>query len=568
MRVLGIHSGHNASACLLEDGSIKFCIQEERLTNKKNYSGFPFRSIKTILDLANLSVAEIDVAAIASFHVPTLFELAGPVESYRRQASFKGKAASALSRTPLYSMYKSLTKKKRLEFLSEVGIDESKTIFVDHHLCHAACAYYGSPWRGEPVLVLTNDGSGDGLCSTVYRGDAGQLTKVAQTPKGHSLGNIYARTTFMLGLVPLEHEWKVMGMAPYASQSNTDKSYEVFKRFLGVSADNPLTFEKRISGSTELIYPRLRRELELHRFDWICGGVQKLAEELLCEWVRNCVRETGLRKVAASGGTFMNVKANKRITEMSEVENLFVFPSCGDESNSIGAAYWVYAEKCREQGKEVDIQPLREIYFGPSFTDDDVEQAISEMEERNFEFKHVSHIEEKVAQLLAEGEIVARCKGRMEFGARALGNRSILADAADYSCVRIINMMVKKRDFWMPFAPVIMKERENDYVTNPKGVSAPYMILSFDTTERRKEFIAAVHQADLTARPQVLERDWNPELYTILKEFESMTGKGVLLNTSFNLHGYPIVYGPTEALWVFKNSDLRYLALGNYLLHK
>ncbi|MFC1862147.1 carbamoyltransferase C-terminal domain-containing protein, partial [Chloroflexota bacterium] len=216
----------------------------------------------------------------------------------------------------------------------------------------------------------------------------------------------------------------------------------------------------------------------------------------------------------------------------------------------------------------IDIQPLQEIYFGPSFTDEDARQAISELKNQDFEFEYVDDIEERIAQLLAEGGIVARCKGRMEFGARALGNRSILADAADYSCVRIINMMVKKRDFWMPFAPVIMKERENDYIVNQKGVSAPYMILSFDTTERRKELIAAVHQADLTARPQVLERDWNPEFYTILEEFEKRTGKGVLLNTSFNLHGYPMVYGPKEALWVFENSDLRYLALGNYLLHK
>ncbi|MEA3458105.1 MAG: carbamoyltransferase C-terminal domain-containing protein, partial [Candidatus Thermoplasmatota archaeon] len=151
---------------------------------------------------------------------------------------------------------------------------------------------------------------------------------------------------------------------------------------------------------------------------------------------------------------------------------------------------------------------------------------------------------------------------------RALGNRSILADASNYGCVRTINMMVKKRDFWMPFAPVIMKERENDYIINPKKVRAPYMMLSFDTTEKRGEFIAAVHQADLTARPQVIEEYWNPEYYRILKEFEKETGSGVLLNTSFNLHGYPIVYGPEEALWVLENSGLEYLALGNYLVTK
>ena len=567
MKILGIHDGHNSSACLLEDGSIRFCIQEERLTNIKKYFGFPFRSIETILSLANLSADEIDVVAMAPFHT-AVFNPPDYVSSYRKPAGFRGKVNSVLKRTPAYSIYKNYSRKKRLEPLKRLGIDEGKITFVDHHLCHAATAYYGSPWRGEPVLVLTNDGGGDYLCSTVYRGEDGELKKVAQTAQGHSIGNIYARTTFMLGLTPLEHEWKVMGLAPYASENAIEKSYEVFSHLVKVSEGNPLTLERGIPEPTEFVYPRLRRELELHRFDCIAGGLQKFIEELLCEWVRNCIKIIGIHKVAMAGGTFMNVKANKRIMEMDEVNDLFVFPSCGDESTSLGAAYQIYAEKCKEQGKAVDIQPLRDIYFGPSFTDEDVQQAISEIKQPNFEFEYVNDIERRVARLLAEGKIVARCKGRMEFGERALGNRSILADAEDYSCVRIINMMVKKRDFWMPFAPVVMKERQNDYIINPKGISAPYMILSFDTTHRRKEFTAAVHQADLTARPQVLERDWNPEFHSILKEFERITGKGILLNTSFNLHGYPIVYGPREALWVFLNSSLGYLALGDYLLYK
>jgi len=173
-----------------------------------------------------------------------------------------------------------------------------------------------------------------------------------------------------------------------------------------------------------------------------------------------------------------------------------------------------------------------------------------------------------IAELLIKGEIVARCKDRMEFGARALGNRSILADASDLKCTRTINMMIKNRDFWMPFAPVIMKEREHDYIVNPKNIASPYMILSFDTTDKREDLIAAIHQADFTARPQVIEKDFNPDYYKILKEFEKNTGKGALLNTSFNLHGYPIVLGPEEAMWVFENSGLKYLALGNYLITK
>ena len=191
------------------------------------------------------------------------------------------------------------------------------------------------------------------------------------------------------------------------------------------------------------------------------------------------------------------------------------------------------------------------------------------MEQRNYlNVNRISDIEKEIASIIADGGVVARCKDRMEFGARALGNRSILADPSNYDCVRTINMMVKKRDFWMPFAPVMMKERASEYIINPKNVASPYMMLSYDTTDKRGEFIAGVHQADLTARAQILEEEWNVGYYRILKEYETLTGRGVLLNTSFNLHGYPVVYGPEEALWVFENSELEHLALGNYLISR
>ena len=566
MKILGVHDGHNASACLLEDGQISYCIQEERLSGTKNYAGFPIKSIKKILLLANIDVGELDFIAMASLHTPKPSDV---LASYKKQAlMLRSKVLDVAMKTPLYLIYKSRTRKDRLKNLAKLGIPEERVIFANHHLCHAAAAYYGAPWKDEKVLVLTNDGSGDGLCSTVYVGEDGNLNKIAETAKGSSIGNIYSSVTFMLGLVPWEHEWKVMGMAPYAPKSGMGKSYGVFNKYLSVP-DGALTLKRNMSEPTYLIYPRLRRELEFHRFDWISAGLQRFTEETLCKWVKNAIEKTGIHKIALSGGVFMNVKANKLIMEMKEVEDIFVFPSCGDESNSIGAAYWVYAEKCRELGKEVDIPPLREIYFGPSFTDEDIEETLSKSKmDTNFSYEHIDNIEKRIAELIAQGGIVARCKGRMEFGARALGNRSILADASNYGCLRTINMMVKKRDFWMPFAPVILKERENDYIINPKNVCAQYMMLSFDTAENRGEFIAAVHQADLTARPQIIEEDWNPEYYKILKEFERETGSGVLLNTSFNLHGYPIVYGPEEALWVFENSGLEYLALGNYLVTK
>lgn len=568
MNVLGIHDGHNASACLVVDGRVVYCIQEERLTSRKNYFGFPSRSVKTILALADLRPEDVDFVAMGSLHTPKL--TGDTTGSYEKQASrLWSLAVEAAMKTPIYTVYKNRAREERFRNLRQASLEGGKAVFVDHHLCHAASAYYGAPWKEEKVLVLTCDGSGDELCATVSVGEKGALHKIAETPRGHSLGDIYSRVTFLLGLVPLEHEWKVMGLAPYSPESGMRKSYDVFTRYLAVDGKG-LTFRRSIPEPTQMIYARLRRDLELHRFDWISAGVQKFAEDLLLAWVGRAVATTGIRKLAAAGGVFMNVKANKLLLEMEEVDDLFVFPSCGDESISIGAAFNVYAQKCRESGRDVDIPPLADIYYGPDFTDDQVKASILEAERRGLalRYEQVTDMETRVAELLAKGEIVARCKGRMEFGARALGNRSILADPSRFECVRTINMMVKKRDFWMPFAPVIRKERQEEYIMNPKGTKAPYMILSFDSTDRRNEMIAAVHQADLTARPQVLEKGWNPAYYAILEEFERLTGRGVLLNTSFNLHGYPMVYGPDEALWVFENSDLCYLALGNYLVTK
>lgn len=569
MKILGIHDGHGASACLLEDGVIKYVIQEERLTNVKNKSGFPFKSIENILKISGLTIDDIDYAAMASMHMVTVPDDRTELfERNKKAASYTGKMYNFVMQTPIYPVYKKFRRKERLKYLEEAGIEEGKTIFIDHHLCHASATYFGSPWHDEPVLVLTCDGAGDGVCSRVYIGESWELNKIAETPRGNSIGHIYEWITFMMGFVPGEHEYKIMGMAAYASKNGTEKAYKIFDKYLKLDGEG-LTFRRGIHEPTHLMYSRFRKELEFLRFDWIAGGLQKKTEDILVGWVRNCIKKTDIHKVALGGGVFMNVKANKRIMEMPEVESLFVFPSCGDDSLSIGAACYLYSQKCLENDEVSIIPPLRDMYFGDSFSDEMVEEIIKEnLGKFKFEYEYVNDIGKRVAELLVENKIVARCKGRMEFGARALGNRSILADASDLGCTRTINMMIKNRDFWMPFAPVILKKREKDYIINPKNIPAPYMIMSFDTTDKREDFIAAIHQADLTARPQIIEKEWNPEYYKILKEFERSTGRGVLLNTSFNLHGYPIVHGPREAMWTFKNSGLEYLALGNYLLYK
>ena len=423
------------------------------------------------------------------------------------------------------------------------------------------------PWRGERVLVLTCDGAGDDLCATVSVADeAGRLTRLAAVGELHSPAMIYLTVTTLLGMVPNEHEYKLMGMAPYAPTDRAEAACAVFDSMLQWEGPDALTWRRRpgVPG-TYYCYEWLKRRLDLMRFDAICGGVQLAVERLLAEWVRRAVSKTGVRKVACSGGIFMNVKANQVIAELDEVEDLFIFPSCGDETNAIGAAYGVY-EQMRGEGS-APIEEIGPIYWGGEAGEDEMREAL-EAKGDAFAWERPADIARHAARFLAKGEVVARFAGRAEFGARALGNRSILAHPGMAGVVKTINEMIKSRDFWMPFACSMLDRRAGDYVVNPKGLDAPYMILTFPTTDRVAEIEAGTHPQDRTCRPQVVKRDWNPDYHALLEAFEAETGVGALLNTSFNLHGYPIVNRPAEALDVMLKSGLQYLILGPYWVEK
>jgi len=569
MKILGIHDGHNASACLLEDGKIKMVLEEERIVRVKNFSGFPTNAINIIFSTNNICADDIDYVSFNGNYMPAPTDREGTKKQYREGSSLKGDSIRIVKKSPLYGLYKKKRNNERLRETQKIHIPDKKVVFIDHHMAHASAAYYGSPWwKKEDVLVITNDGSGDNICATVNIGRDGKMDRIFSIHEDESVAWYYGMITFLMGMVPLEHEYKVMGLAPYAPEDGREISFKKFNSLIKFKPNDSLEW-KRSPGVPPAAYSYdfLKDLVELMRFDWVAAGLQKWVETYAVEWVRRCIRKTGIHKLALSGGFFMNVKVNQAIAKMPEVSDLFVFPSCSDESNSIGAAYAAYAEKCREINKDVNIDPLGPIYFGTDVKNSDVELVLSKV--KNVTVTRYENIDKEVGKLISEGNIVARCNGRMEFGARALGNRSILADPTNYSVVRIINDMIKNRDFWMPFAPVMLKERKNDYIINPKEIESPYMLMGFDSNKKNyRDLIAALHPADLSTRPQILEKEWNPEYYAILKEFERITGRGVLLNTSFNLHGFPIVCSPQDAIYVFENSGLDYLALGDMLIKK
>ncbi len=562
MRILGVHDGHNAAACLYEDGVLGSAIQEERLIGVKNWSGIPEHAIRAAADLAGCPIADVDAVAVNGHHMPYPKDRQTIMSEYRRTGSIQTSVKKFLRHTFVRTLYRERRKAQRVQELKRLGISPERIVFVDHHTAHASAAYYGMADFDRDILVLTCDGGGDGLCATVSVGRQGHLERVAAVPESESIGNLYAMVTFLLGMVPLEHEYKLMGMAPYAHPEQAEPICELFSALIAFDRKNPLVW-RRVGNCPETFYSYdfLRDLLALRRFDAICAGLQKFTEDTLKAWVRNCIHATGIRRVALSGGVFMNVKANKVILELPEVEGLYVYPSCGDETNAMGAAYWTYAQRADVR----TMRPLRDLYLGRSFTDEAIRSVLEQTAHR---WERHEDIEAETARLLSEGNVVARFKGRAEFGARALGNRSLLADPCREGVIREINDMIKCRDFWMPFAPSVLAEAAETYLVNPKGADSPYMVLTFDTTDRRMDLRGALHPYDHTARPQIVRQDWNPDYHRLIRAFQERTGRGVVLNTSFNLHGFPIVDTPQDALHVLTHSGLRHLALGNYMVHK
>jgi carbamoyltransferase len=571
-QVLGIHDGHCAAAALLDRGRIVAAVQEERLAYIKNKGGVPAKAIADVLSIANKSSAVIDKVALnGKYMTHDHWETGQLLGEYEQFRGVVAQIKQPLKGTMLDEVYQKGKAQQRARQFAQVGFQNGKLAPVVHHTAHAAAAYYGSGWQGK-VLVLTCDGGGDRLSATVNIAENGQMRQVASIPENDSIGHLYSMTTYHMGMMPLEHEYKVMGLAPYVGDhKKADDEAHIFAELFEFDKQNPMIWRRR-KGVPPMFsgYDFIRKLLYRRRFDLIAAGLQQFTEDMLTQWVRNCVKETGIRRVACSGGVFMNVKANKEILSLPEIDELFVFPSCGDESNSIGAAYWVYAQERLKTNRLPEIEPIQAIYLGGEFNDYEAEMALREFKgQSKFSYKYVEDIERTVAETVAKGEVVARAKGPMEFGARALGNRSILARADDQRVVRIINDMIKNRDFWMPFAPAVLAERANDYYVKPKPMPAPYMIVAFDSVpESRSKHSACQHPYDHTVRPQEVTESWNPDFYRLIKYYEETTGEGIILNTSFNLHGYPIVYQPAEAIDVFDRSGLQYLALANWWVWK
>ncbi len=576
----------------MKDGEIIVAACEERFRREKNYVGFPIKSIEYCLNSAGISALQLETVVFTTIdnrgiliksQTNTRFSIRDYHDYYGSkyyQKKFKGEDAldylqwlrdGAQFQSPDEILnYDYLTDEVLLNpeldqnlFRAEctrftvesLGVPKDKIQFLDHHTCHAYYAYFASPFRNNDCAVITFDGWGDGRNQTVWKVVNEDFTLLAESGQ-NEIGRIYKIATLLLGMRPDEHEFKVMGMAPYAKDSYVQKAFEIIKDICEV--DGLKIIHK---NRPEDLYSYLKYEWECHRFDNIAGAVQQLAEQLACQLVNNVVAETGITRLVLGGGIAMNIKMNQAIASLPAVTDLYVAGSNGDESLSIGGCY--FANSSSHNNK-----PLHHMYLGYDVTDEIKSMVLSDVPSKFAVTENPSL--EKVCQLLHSGDIIGRIDGAAEFGARALGNRSILANPSIQESVQKINEAIKNRDFWMPFALSILEDQQHDYIDNPKHLLSPVMAIGFNSKPSNYSKIkAGTHPYDRTVRPQFVSALHNPNYYALINEYFKISGVPALLNTSFNLHGEPIINTVKDAIRTFDLSGLDHLLIGSrYLLSK
>lgn len=584
--ILGIHYGHDSTASLLCDGVLVEAMSEERLSRQKKHRGFPHKSIAYIKKKYAIEhFKEVVLVGDEKYYDTTIFTTEEDNKEIRaKQTQTKDYLRSLGSYFPILGVVFSL-RDTILTWKGGLGITKKVKLFLekqfphahittlDHHLAHAwaSVLFFDKEEREKKKIILTLDGAGDNLSGSINIYDNGRITRKHEINMANSIGLLYCAIVDILGMTRNEHEFKVMGLAPYAKASSGEKVYEHLKKLMYFDAKT-ITIVSTIQAQQATAY-LIAHDFHQYRFDSLAYGIQKLTEEIIKDMIRASIEKYHIHDIALGGGVFMNVKANQHALALPEVHTLTIIPSCGDESLALGACVYGYAMK--HNHTLTRLQKIENLYLGSQYSDEYIKKEIDaytyskQCTVTYFDSKKEYTIEHEVAKILAGNSVVGRFKGRAEWGARALGNRSILANASSCDNVKLINEMIKGRDFWMPFATSMLYEDKDLYLIDEKNFFAPYMSITFKTKEKaHRELIAALHPYDLTSRPQMVTKEMNKEYHTLISAFKNSTGTSGILNTSFNLHGEPNVEAPIDALRTFEHSGLPHVAIGNYLISK
>jgi carbamoyltransferase len=584
MIILGISEQHDSHACIIKDGKVVAAIAEERLSRLKSEAGYPRRAINAVIATAGIRPGEIDRIAFAStpkniwhnclkkFALFSVDDWIAECEEYwypklieKREVSkfdfadkFIEKHRDLIEGDPYHELYLAVRERPESEWFAlgkahrettvgkHLGIGPEKITHFRHEDCHQAYGYFSSPFVGKETLVFTLEGGGDDSSATVTLCDSNQQMRELWSSNEVMLGRLYAYITLILGMKPGQHEYKVMGLAPYGNEYHGGRALNVFRGVNEVRGTQIVNCAKYPD-----MYFSMREALKAERFDGIAWGVQTYIEETACSWIQNNCRERKVANVVLSGGVGQNIKLAKKISELDEVAEIWVPPISGDGSLAIGAA-WLANRDLGDANHR-----LQSIYLGTGYSAADVEKELPLHEVTKTAKIVRNYSAADAASWLANGNVCGRFCGRMEFGQRALGNRSIIADPRSFGIIERVNEKIKFRDFWMPFTPSVLDVDAEDILINPKRLTSPFMTLGFDVvSDRQGQIPGVIHPSDKTIRPQILKRPDNPEYYDLITEFKKLTGIGVVMNTSFNLHGEAIVESPGDAISAFARSGL------------
>ena len=558
MITLGINYSqmHDSSACIVREGELLFAVAEERISRLKHDARFPKNAIQACLQFAGVKPEQIHEVC---------FGWQEPGALYRHDLKLYATGqwpityANLLNSAKYYaSMWHQEGGAKK--FAQQFGPTRAKMRFVDHHLAHAISAYAYSGFDEASVAVM--DGRGAWEATSLWHGRNGRLEHLLTIPFPDSIGFFYSGFTEFLGFTPNSDEWKVMGLAPYG-RPGIDLSafidvkaapYRIHPRQL---ATNGTSAHARMAA---LLGPPRIAESEID--DWhknIAYAVQDACETAMMNVVKLAIEKTGSRNVCLAGGVALNSKANGKIAASGLVDQIFVQPAASDDGVALGAALAPYLDAA---GK-LPNRAMRHGYWGPSFDDESIEAAL-----RTYKLRcsRLADPASAAAELLSRGKILGWFQGRMEFGPRALGSRSILADPRDPEMNAKVNNAVKFREWWRPFAPSLKKEAAGEYLES--ATDSPFMILTAQVRPEKRAVIPAVTHVDGSARPQTVEKEINPCYWRLIDEFGKRTGVPVVMNTSFNLRGEAIVHTPTDAIRTFFSSGMDALVIGSYLVEK
>ncbi|HVU14612.1 MAG TPA: carbamoyltransferase [Phototrophicaceae bacterium] len=597
MYILGISCFyHDSAAALIEDGKLIAAAMEERFTRKKHDNGFPKKAVEFCLKQAGITGADLEYAVF--YEKPLVkFEriLLSTLSTFPR--------SDGVWRDSMVTWLKDKLWIKNI-IQTEVGVKYDRVLFCDHHMSHAASAFFASPF--QEAAVLTVDGVGEwttttiGKATSVWEGDPAsekrnEINLFSEARFPHSLGLLYSAFTAYLGFHVNDGEYKVMGMAPYGEPKYADK---ILKLFNQNPADGSFTLNMDYFSfhySTENTYnqrfidlfgePRPRESdfftmatnpersaekaamSENQRFADIAASIQTVTEDALITIATKLHEQTGMSKLVMAGGVGLNTKANYRILAETPFDEIYIQPAAGDDGGALGAALWAYHLVLNKPRNWV----MPNAYWGQEYSDGDYKAFL---DSKNVHYRRFDDNEDAMLDLLAEKltqeKVIGFFQGRFEWGPRALGNRSILADPRSEAMKEVVNTKIKFREPFRPFAPVILRDRAAEYFDYPgvQDQEAPrYMLMVAPIKADKQDRIQAVcHQG--TGRLQTIERDTNPRYYGVIERFGALTGVPVLLNTSFNLRGEPIVTSPRDAWNTFCNSDIDLLVLGTFVVEK